>query len=110
MNARQSAGVAIFGAALVLTGIGFLGLGINLALQTVMAPAAAAVLTGGLLLIAPALWLATQNGKPAGGSSQSEPIAAALVTELANLAARKPLLAVVAAAAIGVVAAVTRKR
>jgi len=103
MAGIKKAGLGLFAAASILVGVGFLGLGLDTALQTVLGLAGAAIATGGLLLLPPLLWLVAGGyGLPRAQSRQ--PVGRTddvLVTELARLAMKRPLLAVLAAALVG---------
>lgn len=108
---RQTAARAIIAMAAGIAGAGFLGLGMDLALQTVMAPSAAAAVAGAIFLV-PVVILAIiprRETMPTAQAPCDEPDTAALVCDLAALAHRKPLFTVLTMILIGAVSALSKK-
>jgi hypothetical protein len=110
MSARNAvAGMA--GLTLILVGVSFLGLGVTSALEPVLGLAGAAAVTGVLLLLPPILWAAAKRSSPVATDAR-RPMTGyedLWIAELSRLAHKKPLLAVLAAFAVGAASSLLRK-
>ncbi len=108
MSSRKTVTV-VFGAALILVGVFYLGSGLAMALAAVLGLAGGAAVAGLLLLLPPLLWAAAA-GRLASAEPQRPARGETLwIDELTRLAPRKPLLAVLLAVAAGAVGSLLRR-